>query len=93
MKFLDPEAESCGAGLLVAVQGLREALRQRGAELVLRCGALDEELPALAAQLGAASVLTEDEVEFRRAAIAAPPGVVMHQSILAVRMLCRIFTP
>ena len=55
----------CDTGLLAAVEGLREALRQRGSDLVLRFGAVEDALPALAATLAAGRVLTEDEVEHR----------------------------
>ena len=52
-------------GLIAAVAGLRAELRQRGSDLVLLYGPVEVELPALAAALGATTVLAEDEVEYR----------------------------
>ena len=54
-----------GAGLVGTVQGLRDALRSRGSDLVIVRGTLEERVPALAASIGAQRVVTEDEVEYR----------------------------
>ncbi len=55
------------AGLVGTVEGLRAGLRSRGSDLVVLRGPLEERLPELAAAVGAARIVTEDEVEFRRA--------------------------
>ena len=56
---------SLHAGLVGTVQGLRDGLRTRGSELLVLRGPLEERLPALAAAVGAARIVTEDEVEYR----------------------------
>ncbi len=53
-------------GLLGAVRALREGLRLRGSNLLLRMGPLGLELPALARELSAAAVVAEEEVEHRQ---------------------------
>lgn len=53
------------AGLVSAVEALRTAMRQRGGELVLRQGPLAATLLQLAADAGAARIITEEEVEYR----------------------------
>lgn len=51
------------AALCRALASLDRSLRQRGSALVLRTGAWEEQLPALAQELGAGSVVAEQEVE------------------------------
>lgn len=59
------------AALCRALAALDHSLRRRGSALVLRMGRWEEQLPALAAELGASGVLAEQEVE--TGAPAAPP--------------------
>ena len=51
------------AALCKAMASLDRSLRQHGSALVVRVGAWEEQLPQLAAELGAASILAEQEVE------------------------------
>lgn len=51
------------AALCKALASLERSLRQHGSALVVRVGAWEEQLPQLAAELGAASILAEQEVE------------------------------
>jgi DNA photolyase len=53
------------AGLVRAVDALRRSVRQRGGELLLRCGPLAPMLLQLAADTGSRRVVTEVEVEYR----------------------------
>lgn len=53
------------AGLVRAVDGLRRSVRQRGGELLLRCGPLAPTLLQLVADTGARLIVTEEEVEYR----------------------------
>ncbi|PRW33974.1 deoxyribodipyrimidine photolyase isoform A [Chlorella sorokiniana] len=73
-----------GAEALVrALTSLDRSLRQRGSALIVRVGPWEQQLPALAAQLGAAAVVAEAEVEadwcagVAAAAAALPPGVAL----------------
>ena len=59
------------AGLVGTVEGLRAGLRSRGSDLIVLRGPLEEQLPELAAAVGAQRIVTEDEVEFRH--VAAKP--------------------
>lgn len=49
--------------LLRVLASLNRSLRARGSALLVRLGAWEEQLPALAAELGAAAVVGEQEVE------------------------------
>ena len=51
------------AALCKALASLNRSLRQRGSALAVRVGPWEEQLPALAAELGAGSILAEQEVE------------------------------
>lgn len=51
--------------LASSVQRLRQQLRDIGSDLIIRIGDIEEVLPALAQQLGATCVLTEQAVEHR----------------------------
>lgn len=53
------------AGLVGTVQGLRDGLRSQGSDLIVLRGPLEQQLPALAAAVGAQRIVTEDEVEYR----------------------------
>ncbi len=55
-----------------ALTSLDRSLRQRGSALVVRVGTWEQQLPALAAEMGAAAVVAEAEVE-------AGEHVVWHQ--------------
>ena len=59
------------------MQGLRDGLRARGADLVILRGPLEERLPELAAAVGAQRIVTEDEVEYRHAAVTQNLGPVL----------------
>lgn len=61
----DAPTPSClpTAALCRALASLDRSLRQRGSALVVRVGAWEEQLPALARELGAGSVVAEQEVE------------------------------
>ncbi|KAL4425249.1 hypothetical protein ABPG75_009265 [Micractinium tetrahymenae] len=77
----------CGGAeaLCRALAALDRSLRRRGSGLVLRVGRWEEQLPALAAELGASRVLAEQEVEsawcegVEGVAAALPPGAALHQ--------------
>jgi deoxyribodipyrimidine photolyase len=59
-------------GLLGAVAALREGLRARGSDLLVRVGPAAAEVPEVARLLGAACVVAEEEVEHRRAQLTLP---------------------
>lgn len=52
-------------GLIGAVDALRQELRERGSELVVRVGHLAPSLLQLAAETGCQQIIVEDEVEYR----------------------------
>ena len=51
------------AALVRALASLDHSLRQRGSALIVRVGPWEQQLPALAAELGAPAVVAEAEVE------------------------------
>ncbi len=53
------------AGLVGAVAALRESLQRLGSTLVVRCGSLQQVLPAVVQQFNAGEVVTEEETEYR----------------------------
>lgn len=61
------------AALCRALEALDASLRRHGSALVLRVGRWEEQLPALAAELGASGVLAEQEVETGAPQAAARP--------------------
>ena len=52
-------------GLVGAVTALRESLQRLGSTLVVRCGSLQQVLPAVVQQFNAGEVVTEEETEYR----------------------------
>eukprot|EP00891_Asterochloris_glomerata_P003213 jgi/Astpho2/3213/Aster-x0568 len=52
-------------GLVGAVAALRESLQRLGSTLVVRCGSLQQVLPAVVQQFNAGEVVTEEETEYR----------------------------
>ncbi|KAL4435621.1 hypothetical protein ABPG77_002584 [Micractinium sp. CCAP 211/92] len=68
-----------------ALDALDQSLRCRGSALLLRVGRWEEQLPALAAELGSGGVLAEQEVEsawcqgVAGVAAALPPGVALRE--------------
>ncbi len=55
------------AALCRALASLDRSLRHRGSRLVVRVGAWEEQMPLLAAQLGASGIVVEHEVEAGKA--------------------------
>ena len=52
-------------GLLGAVKALKQSLQQLGSDLVILWGAPEQQLPNLADQLQASTLVFEEEIEYR----------------------------